>query len=657
MKPSGNGRWRIHLLTATLATAAAALYFLRVEALPVRYGSFNVPWWAIAIAAFLAEANVVHVHFRKDAESFSLSELPLVVGLFFTSPAGLMAAQLIGPAAALILRRKQPPTKLAFNVSLIAATTAVSIVVFRLIARPGSPISVTEGAAGLIAGLAFSLVGVLMVLTAIRLVEGSFPSHRARLVLGLGAGMSFTNASLGILTVAAIRIDPKVAVLWAVPAIALYFAYRAYIGERQQHEHIGGLYDSTRALQRTLRVEATAEEVLRQARTMFRAETASLALFSDAQAEPATFTLGLDEELSVSSTATLDPTQGVWARAVSDGEPVLVPRPIRNERLRVHFEAQGIRDAVVVPLFVEERVAGTLLIANRLGDVATFGQEDVTLLKTLANHAASALENARLVSELQNALERQTELNRLKDEFVATVSHELRTPLTSIQGFVKTLTRPDMAYSQEEQRSFLEIVERQSERLRTLIEDLLLVSRIEQHQIRPAPAPVNVDTTLQHLAQGFALRASDHRLSVQVAQPLPALQSDEEGINRIVSNLIENAIKYSPAGTAVSLEASSSEGGVLITVRDEGIGIPQAAQEHIFERFFQVDQTNTRQTGGAGLGLYICARLAQEIGARLWLERSAPGAGSTFCLWLPPRPGNGASDGDGPQAPALRSVG
>ena len=136
----------------------------------------------------------------------------------------------------------------------------------------------------------------------------------------------------------------------------------------------------------------------------------------------------------------------MWAEVVASAKAVSVPRPIADDRMRLYFASRGVfKDAMVAPLFGEDgAVVGTLLVGDRLGDVSTFDQEDLKLLETLANHASVSLENARLVERLQESLIHLTEMNRLKDDFVAAVSHELRTPLTSIQGYVKTLLRPEM---------------------------------------------------------------------------------------------------------------------------------------------------------------------------------------------------------------------
>ena len=201
---------------------------------------------------------------------------------------------------------------------------------------------------------------------------------------------------------------------------------------------------------------------------------------------------------------TLDPLEGVWARVASEREGILLARPIANDRLAEHFTRRGIRDALVVPLTAGQTMLGTMLVANRVGDFSTFNAEELQLLETLANHVAVAVRNARLVHRLEASLAHETEMNELKDDFVATISHELRTPLTSIQGYIKTLLWGPVELSAPEQHEFLQIVEHQSERLRALIEDLLFASRIEASRWVPTSMTVSLPEIAQRVIESQA---------------------------------------------------------------------------------------------------------------------------------------------------------
>jgi len=258
--------------------------------------------------------------------------------------------------------------------------------------------------------------------------------------------------------------------------------------------------------------------------------------------------------------------------------------------------------------------------------------------------ASAALENTRLVRQLEDALEHEKDLSHLKDDFVAVVSHELRTPLTSIQGYIKTVLQLSGELGKEQQRSFLEAADRQSERLRRLIEQLLAVSRLESHVEPLSLALVSLDQLTRRVVDELRPRAHGNTFDLRFTANLPLVETDEAKVHQILSNLVENALKYSSPDTRVTIRGVGSGNGVALSVEDEGPGIPPESQGRVFERFFQVDSSATRNAGGTGLGLYICAKLSETIGARVWLERSTP-EGSVFSLWIPESP-----PGDDPTA-------
>jgi signal transduction histidine kinase len=375
--------------------------------------------------------------------------------------------------------------------------------------------------------------------------------------------------------------------------------------------------------------------LLSQSKLMLRAEIAEITLFPESPDEPAYRTYeGVEGDMVFMQPVDLDPKQGIWARVASEQQAVLVPRPIQNERLRAHFADRGMRDAIVAPLHGEQGVIGTFSVGSRLGDVSTFDMEDLKLFETLSNNAGISLQNARLVGKLQKSLAELTEMNRLKDDFVATVSHELRTPLTSIQGYVKTLLRPDVEFSEPDRRSFLQIVDRQSVRLGRLIEDLLIVSRIESKDASPDVTEFAMAEILHHVIDELVTKTKGRQVAARVDQDLPLIHSDQGKVHQVMLNLIDNALKYSPTDASVMVRVASQADGVVVLVEDRGHGIDPDLQDKIFERFYQVDQTSTRKVGGAGLGLYICKQLAEAVGGRLWLERSSE-EGSVFGFWIP----------------------
>ena len=630
-----HGVGRVRLLNIALLGAAVALYYFGVVNLTPLRAPIRIEWWVLAAFFYAAETSVVHLQIRRDAHSFSLNEIPLVIGLFFATPEALVLAQVVGGGAALVLSRKQPAVKLMFNLARYVIDTSIAVLIFRGIFSIADPMSRAGLALPFLATMVVALLGAATITLAISLSEGKLQLKSLPEVLGFTVVAAITNTSLGLIGVTILWIRPEAAWLLLIPAAILFGAYRLYTVQRQRHESLEFLYNSTQLAHRTLKLEPTLLSLLGEARKMFRADIAEIIFFSAEDGVSALRTrLGPGDTSEVMRPVTLDPAQGVWARVASEGESVLLARPIENPRLRQHFERRGIRDAMVAPLYGPSGVVGKMTVANRVSDVSTFGAEDLKLLETLANHASVSIENARLVEKLQDSLEHLTEMNQLKDDFVAAVSHELRTPLTSIQGYVKTLLRPEGTFSQLEQRSFLEAVDRQSDRLRNLIEDLLVVSRLESHSDRPSHAPIDIHELVGSVVEEFGPSADEHEIHVMLDNDVGDVEGDRGKIHQILSNLLDNALKYSPAGSPVRIKSRRQGSFAVIVIEDEGPGIPEHLTDKIFDRFYQVDQSATRSKGGAGLGLYICRKLAEAIDGEIWVGRTA-GGGASFELKLP----------------------
>jgi signal transduction histidine kinase len=623
---------RVWLLSATLAAAAVGMYLTSVRDLSGLDAPLHVPWWVLAPAFGLAEICVVHLELRKDSQTFSMSEIPLVVGLFLATPSDLVIGQLLGGALALSLYRRQQPMKLAFNVGNLALQACLAVSVFHAIVGP-NPIG-PSGWAGAFAATVLALVASdLLIHLAITLAGGSLGTSRWYQLLGLGVFSTITNTSLGLIGITVLWLEPAAAWLLLIPSAAAFLAYRLYQSGRKTQASLRSLHESTTLAHEEIESETVIAALLRQACEMLRAEIAQVTVF-DASGDSSAIvtTIGPGELVDVKRGVALNPLEGVWARVASEDRGIALPAPIDNNRLRLHFLSHGIRDAVVVPLRGESGVVGTLLVANRLGDLHTFGSEDLELCETLANNICLALGKARL-AVLADSVDRLTELNRLKDDFVAMVSHELRTPLTSIKGYVKTLLRPEIEIEPDQQQSFLASIDGQTDRLCRLIDDLLVVSCLESGTDELHMLPVSLSDVAVQVVNDLDDRATGRTIAIRMDK-LPIVMTDASKVQQIISNLVENALKYTPAGSRVVVTGSVDVDGVVVSVEDDGRGIPRDFHERIFDRFVQVDTTSTREVGGAGLGLYICRRLARAIGGQLRLERSDE-HGSVFTLRLP----------------------
>ncbi len=230
---------------------------------------------------------------------------------------------------------------------------------------------------------------------------------------------------------------------------------------------------------------------------------------------------------------------------------------------------------------------------------------------------------------------RVKQLENTRQEFVANVSHELRTPLSLIKGFVETLI--DGAKDDPAQATrFLQIIDKHTDRLTYLIEDLLTISRLESGQIVMNLQPVPLREVVERVIIDLQSRAAEKRMTF--ANQLPEewrARADADRLQQVVFNLIENAIKYGRGGGLVSIGARDhAPEQIELWVSDDGPGIPPEAQERVFERFFRVDKARSRETGGTGLGLAIVKHIIHGHGGKVWLK-SELGHGATFHLTLP----------------------
>jgi two-component system, OmpR family, phosphate regulon sensor histidine kinase PhoR len=226
-------------------------------------------------------------------------------------------------------------------------------------------------------------------------------------------------------------------------------------------------------------------------------------------------------------------------------------------------------------------------------------------------------------------------LERVRRDFVANVSHEFRTPLTAIQGFAETLLAGALE-DRENSRRFLEIIREHAVRLSQLTQKLLRLSRIEAGKLDLQFHPVRVEDFIEPCLQTARLRAREKQLAMDVDCPpdLPRVRGDRESLQEVVETLLDNALLYTPEGGRVGLRARAEEDRVVVTVTDTGMGIPQAEQERVFERFYRVDQARSRAPAGAGLGLAIARHVIEAHGGRIWVE-SAVGRGSEFHFSIP----------------------
>ncbi len=232
----------------------------------------------------------------------------------------------------------------------------------------------------------------------------------------------------------------------------------------------------------------------------------------------------------------------------------------------------------------------------------------------------------------------QKKLEAVRKDFVANVSHELRTPLSIIKGYIETLVDGHREMPLEDRERFLRTIQRHTERLNSLLEDLLTLSRLESINPGLHREPTTLAALVTGLIDDYRARpaAAAHHISFALDPAIGDLLLDPLKITQVFENLLENALKYTPPGSRIDISARLREGEVEVCVRDNGPGIPEGDLPHLFERFYRVDKGRSREKGGTGLGLSIVKHIVQLHGGRVWAE-SEQGKGTAFFFNLPTR--------------------
>jgi signal transduction histidine kinase len=375
------------------------------------------------------------------------------------------------------------------------------------------------------------------------------------------------------------------------------------------------------------------------------------------------------------------------------GRVALTGQGIKVDDYRAYLFQAAIYDGeefgavIAVPLIHRGQVVGVLDVlddANR----RAFTDDDLWLLDLFAAQAAQAVENARTYVQLENAYRKQRELDRMKDDFIATASHELRTPLTGVQGFLDLLLDYPGSRDEETATEFLQKATDSAQELAEVAERLLQTSRLDTGRValhidRIRLATV-VDETLRSFRELQRAQGQTHELMAEIA-PEQYVRADLGRLKEVLDNLVGNAVKYSPQGGQIAVRSSQAFFAearlgrvageaiderptvvlpqlgadvmdpehdpcaplpalvaaatvapyVVVTISDQGMGIADAERSQLFGRFARLDAARTSQIRGTGLGLYICRQILRAMGGDVWLQESTPNAGSTFAFALP----------------------
>src|SRR5882672_3216785 len=416
--------------------------------------------------------------------------------------------------------------------------------------------------------------------------------------------------------------------------------------ELQQHElilsrmvkeatqRITALYEAGKEISTSLSRQATLEVIVNQVAKLAGAE-ASLIFLYDTDAGEYVAEAGVGVPAERLREYHFGNGVGLHGQAVRNASPVRCQEVSDTVGVEAFLSDLTVSSVLVVPLLTNENVLGTITALRRNG--RAFTPDDQELLTMFASQASIAVTNAILY-------ERTKELDRMKSEFVAVVSHEVRTPLTSIKGSLELLGDERFHVLPPPQKELLSICQANTERLISLINDILDFSKLESSKLslnfenfdvgRVVPEAVD------HIRNLAAMRGIT--IDVHIEGTAGALEADPMRVAQVITNLLGNAIKFSPEKGKIEVWARGTDEEVTVDIKDFGKGISQRDLSRLFQRFAQLDSSTTRRAGGTGLGLVISKGIVEQHGGRIWVD-STMGVGSTFSFSLPRRRAAGLS--------------
>lgn len=315
-------------------------------------------------------------------------------------------------------------------------------------------------------------------------------------------------------------------------------------------------------------------------------------------------------------------------QAFCKGESAVVNNYPAHPGASLAIVAQGMKSMVQMPVKAGGKTLGLVSVASREDD--HFSPETVALLTAITDGMGVLLENARLYEEITL----KNELERRRDTFVSIASHELRTPITSIMGFSELLLTRDRP--EPVRREWLESINEDSQRLTAIVDDLLNVSLIHSGELTANLAHLRLQEVVEQVMGVISLTTNTHELVANISPDMPRVVADRDKLTQVLTNLLNNAVTYSPKGGRITISArhEPQQERVVVSVADRGIGVAPEDRDHLFTPFYRVQQPETEGVRGSGLGLYIVKGLVELMQGEIWLE-SQLGQGSTFFFSLP----------------------
>jgi signal transduction histidine kinase len=410
---------------------------------------------------------------------------------------------------------------------------------------------------------------------------------------------------------------------------------RLFTRFKRQLRDMSALVDMAKQITGKLDLNSILQTTVQTLRGLLNARASAITMLTDSR-----------QELVVEAAAGVNPEylkarmrldESVSGQVVRTGQLVYI-RDTYEEPDFLFFD-DVVRSLLAVPLMLRDQPVGTLSVDS--AKAHAFSQSDVQLMMIAAAQVSIAIANARLfgelgrrASELTEAYDELKESDRLKDELVQNLSHELRTPLTFVKGYVDLLMAGEMGLLNNEQQEALLIVSDKTNEITRLIDDIITLQRIDTGNLQLLPQ--SLTELIRTSVAGHRLVANKKGLVIEYVLPESSavVPMDKGRVNQVLDNLIGNAIKFSPDGGMIVVNLEEYKDEVLVSITDQGIGLPPDKQERIFDRFYQIDGSSRRRFGGTGLGLAIVKRIVEAHNGRIWVE-SAVDQGSVFNFTLP----------------------
>ncbi|MDQ2966777.1 MAG: HAMP domain-containing histidine kinase [Actinomycetota bacterium] len=385
-----------------------------------------------------------------------------------------------------------------------------------------------------------------------------------------------------------------------------------------------------RALGSSLAVDQAFRSFIRELRGLIDFDRVTIVLVEGGRAEVmAVAGRGTD---TVFPQGSARPVRGSVLEEVLEGKLVYRPQ-MEPDRYPEEEEllALGLQSRLLAPLQVGPRTIGMLGLVR--GEREAFSPEEIELVALLGRLVATAVQNIRAYEAERTTADELRRLSALRADFVSLVSHELRSPMAAVIGAARTLQERWRELTADQRQAFLELIGDETTRLAELIGDVLDTSRIEAGTFSFTFSDVDIDELLRDVVAAADLAQDEVRVTAQVNDSLPRIRGDRDRLRQIVQNLVDNAVKYSPAGAEVRVSAGTDDGRVRVAVSDDGPGIPLDDQKLIFDKFGRATVEGGTKPG-TGLGLFIARSIAEAHGGSLEVD-SEPARGSVFTLELP----------------------